>query len=235
MKYLIALLLAGSSLFGFAQAEEDSLKGTDDPILPPGKAATRNTFFTNAEFTYGNKFYYHDFYDQLPATKTISPGNAPHWLGINALGTLALGTSFQLPVLVSWSYMLPYRIKINDSIEPKLSGYTVGIPLMGKDLLKSNNADLLVIGGLNAGRLKMSGDERVQSRNPFVSTKLLVMPRIRLARFILSCMAEYSIDISSRKWRQLYSSPIYSVTPRAFSQTGLTLSAGVGFWFNKKK
>lgn len=178
--------------------------------------------------SYSNKFYDNSFYRQLPSRNNVAPFAAPHWIGVQVVECWPHGVRGQMVSLVTMEQMLPYRIIINDSIKARMTGFNLGIPLFGMDLLKSKNVDFLIVGGVNVGRVNLGGDNRVRAKNPFISPKLLVAPRICLGKIVISGMVEYSYDVSGKQWKNRMFGAKHTSAIQPFNQNGFTLGVGAG-------
>jgi hypothetical protein len=183
----------------------------------------------SVELSYSDKFYDNSFYAQLPSRSSISLFQAPHWIGVHAVEHALYGAHGQMAAAVSMEQMLPYTITINDSIRAKMTGFSMGLPLFGFDLLRrSKMVDFLIVAGANVGRLGLGGDDRVRSKNPFISPKLLVMPRIALGKLVISAKAEYSYDVSEKQWKNRMFGPKHTAAIQSFNQSGLTFGVSAG-------
>lgn len=189
------------------------------------------------DIIYGQKFYKNDFYNALNNQNNISLGGNPRFIGIQEAGTIYLTknhTWLRFNHYESFSAilvkMIPVDIKINDSINAKLSGFNLGFPMFGYDFFPKQRAiDLILIVGANTGRLKLYNNDLIRSHNPYFSPKITIFPRITIKRFTISLLAEYEQDISKAGWKKMRFGKAGSFNVNGFDQTGYSFYFGIGY------
>lgn len=109
---------------------------------------------------------------------------------------------------ITFSYLYPSDIRVDDSLSFSLKGYQVGLCFTGIDIFaKSRVFDLLVGVGTNFGRMRLNRDDkRLDSEphkytNPFWASKIVVEPTVYLWRIVLGIRAEYILDFGSGSWK----------------------------------
>lgn len=186
----------------------------------------------SGDLIYAQKFYTNSFYDQLSRTNTLTFNTPPRYIGLQQSGTVPLEklSDRYNSYAFSISQMIPIDIIINDTLKAKLTGCNFGLPLIGYDLLKNQkNIDLIIMTGVNVGRLRIYDNKLVRSKNAYFSPKGTLLLRITFKKIVLSFLGEYDRDISSGKWKKLKIGSENTIGPNSFYQSCYSFSVGLGY------
>lgn len=151
----------------------------------------------NAEFktNYNQDFgkYLHAFGGSFGSTISLQLGNS-------------VASSYDN---ISYNYIYPKKIVVNDSLNFSLRGYQWSFSFAGLDIFpKSKFFDLVIGAGATFGRLRIDRQDlkidtkKLKYTNPFMATKIVIEPCIYLWRIALGIRAEYIIDYSSGSWKR---------------------------------
>lgn len=191
--------------------------------------------FSSVDVSIGQHLYSQSFYElntlkhfKLAAPVTIAG------IGISGIFDYKTGKrAGSYSSSISYHHILPQNIKI-DSTDIKIMGFNVAIGVWGMDILhRLEKADIIVSAGINTGRLRIRESKLVQAKNPLLSPKISVMPRVRLGRIALSACAEYGYDISFAKWRKLRFADDVPAGLDKFRQSGLNCVFSLGYVISK--
>lgn len=242
MKKTLTFIFIILSFFSFSQ-KRDSLSIIEEDVIShedslnwygidsfPHWTSKYQTKFTSIDIIYRNKFYDADFRNQLPRVSNVNLPSLPYFIGIQNTTQLNINREICFSGTLSIEQMLPVNIQLNDSINAKLRGFNVGVPIFGFDALhKYRNIDFLIFSGVNIGRLKIYKKDYINKKNPYFLPKISLMPRIALGKIVLSATAEYDFDVFSTRWKNLLFEKKYSNTLSGFRQSGFSLIFGVGY------
>lgn len=109
---------------------------------------------------------------------------------------------------ITFNYLYPTDIRVDDSLNFSLKGYQLGICFTGIDIFpKSKVFDLLIGVGTNFGRMRLDrNDLRIDKEphkytNPFMASKIVIEPTLYLWRIVIGIRAEYILDFGSGSWK----------------------------------
>ncbi|MDP2385402.1 MAG: hypothetical protein Q8M29_03450 [Bacteroidota bacterium] len=214
-KIILPIFILSSNLF-FAQVDPDRISISSDLI-------------------YTQKLYNNSFYDQLSRTNILTFNTPSRYIGIQQSGTnrFEKGKEKYGSFALSVSQMIPADITLNDTLKAKLTGCNFGIPLFGYDLFKNQkNIDLIIMTGVNTGRLRIYDNKLVRSKNGYFSPKGTLLLRITIKKIVLSFLGEYDRDISAGKWKKLKYGSENTINPNSFYQSAYSFSIGLGYRLN---
>ncbi len=231
IKRLVIILFVFVSTFSFGQDEIDT---SGNSRVPPFwiKFGKLQSEVFSWDVIYGNKFYNNDFRNYLPNVESIEIGKEPYYIGVQMASGLITTRMYSFSGAFNVVQMIPISIKLNDTINAKLRGFNVGVPIFGFDALyKYKNIDFLIFSGVNIGRLKIFKKDYINKKNPYFSPKISLMPRVALGKIVLSATAEYDFDVFSTRWKNPIFEKKYSNTLSGFRQSGFSLIFGLGLKF----
>ena len=131
-----------------------------------------------------------------------------------------------------YTQIIPQSIKINDTINSKITGFNFGFTIMGFDFFPRQKIfNTYVNLGINTGRLKLFGNDLTKEKNPYFSPKLSIQPTLTLGIIRLFLRLEYDYDISKKNWRKTYYAKANTLNLNKTSNTGLNVLACVGYIF----
>ena len=219
VKYLL-LILFSLFLHCFSKAQS-------------GKFATK---MGSLDFIYSQRTYQADLDGQLNSIGNYNFEKSLNYVGIGSVGPLVCNRKYYISGYQSFSILIPKSITISDTIQGKMMGFNIGISLIGIDLLyRYKNADVLVFGGFNTGRLRMYDNDQIRQKNPYFSPKIAMCPRVRIGKITISLNLEYEYDISKTGWRRTIFAPKNGINVQNFRQSGFTSSFAVGMMIGNKK
>ncbi len=196
--------------------------------------------YTTFDIVYGNNIYQRNFGGQLNTIDQYRFGRPIQYMGISCSGMVKTDRGHDLSGNLSWAKYLPQVFQINDSVNGKLTGFTIGLTA-GKDLFpKAKAFDFILSGGLNLGKMKLIQEQfhyleyknnSLHLKNMLICPKISLMTKVYLGKFCISLNAEYMYDISSTSWKEklLALGKPRSVEVAGFRQTGYSLSLHLGW------
>jgi hypothetical protein len=129
----------------------------------------------------------------------------------------------------SYSYIIPKTVIINDTIQSKVTGFSIG-EAYGWDIFKKNeNVDVLFCLGFNLGRTRFYKNELVRQQNFFFAPKICLQPKIAIKKFTLSFTIEFDYDVTNPNWKKTYFAKGDQIKINSFRQTSLTTLFGLGY------
>lgn len=163
----------------------------------------------------------------------FSVGQPVSSIGIGLTGKLWVNRKYSFPAHISFGHIIPQKIVIQDSISGRVSGFNLGMALTGWDVFnKKRWIDLIFGAGFKTGRMRLFGDSRLEQVNAYFSPFVSIAPRFNLGKISIQFRAEYELDITRSRWRNVW----FSNSPKAelgpMKSTGLTTSVSVGWVLN---
>jgi len=196
--------------------------------------------YTTFDIVYGNNLYQRNFGSQLNTINQYRFGRPIQYMGISCSGMVKTDRGHDLSGNFIWAKHLPQVFQINDSVNGKLTGFTIGLTA-GKDLFpKAKAFDFILSGGLNLGKMKLIQEQfhyleytnnNLHLKNMLICPKVSLMTKVYLGKYCISLNAEYMYDISSTSWNEklLALGKPRSVEVAGFRQTGYSLSLHLGW------
>ena len=194
-------------------------------IISVNLCAQSSNGFYSTEIMYGNILQEKNFNNQLNTLQNYHVFKPLQTIGISSDFHVKFSRVKNADRNVTYSQIIPQDIDLTNGIHGKINGFILGYHLFGKNLLpKANRFNLLVRIGINAGRIRISGDNFTSQKNPFFCPTISIQPRIRIKKTVISFRAEYGVDVSSKLWRSLhFTKQKGDISLPNFSQSGLNL------------
>lgn len=223
-----ALFFTILSIFSFvSNAQKDKKNNPPKVIIPNGEIVTLDVL-------YGTILYQKSLSNNLNSFRYSKIGNPLQTIGLSLTYTVdATSTTHYYSTHFSYSQIIPQYFSINDSLPGKINGGIFSVNLLGYDLTaKSKFSSILIGGGFNTGRLRVSADDYRSLRNPYFAPALFLNPRFLIKRLAISIRAEYQFDVSQKRWKPVH----FSRKGERFSldnlsQSGLILNVCLGWKF----
>ena len=222
MKKLFFIFFVLQSALGFCQ-DTTKAKGSAQPL-----------YGTNY-ILYGTRLPQNNFYNQINTLGKYNFGSPLQMIGIGQgryVSFTGRYTSVWRIVHYSYSQIIPQKIIISDTINCNVNGYVFSFSIAPFSLFKKSKFFSLHISyGFNSGRLRLSGNELVNQKNPFFSPMISIRPVVLIKKIKFTIRADYEYDISKPSWRRTYFTSKNKTDLDKFKQSGLTLFFGIGFRF----
>jgi hypothetical protein len=132
---------------------------------------------------------------------------------------------------IEYSYMLPVKIIMNDSLSCRLNGFNFAMDIYAFSFFEKSEVVLLKAGlGFNTGRLTLSSAE-FRQKNPFFAPQVSVYNGYTLFhRFSIGFSGSYFYDISKTSWKRTFWLAInQSTTLKPFNQSGIQINLSLGW------
>lgn len=190
-------------------------------------------FASSFDVIYGQKNFQNEVLgNAVNSLDQFSVGQPISSIGIGLTGILVVNRKRRFPTSVHFNHLIPQKIALNDSIAGRVSGFNVGIPLTGWDVFsKKRWIDLILGAGFKTGRIRLFGDSRLEQINAYFAPCITIAPRFNFGKISLQFRAEYELDITRSRWRNVW----FSNSPKAdlgpMKSTGLSTSVSVGWVF----
>ena len=197
-----------------------------DTISQDSNFVQTRLFTQSAEIIYGTRLFTSNFNNQLNTVKYMDLGAPVQLVGIEESGgnMFAINREWSMSGHFSYCQVIPQKITINDTVNCNINGFIFSFCLFGGDLFyKSKTFGLLLSGGFNTGRLRLSGNEWARQKNPFFSPKVSIQPKVRIKKIVLSLRGDYEYDISKPSWRRTYFANKNKIDLDKFKETGATI------------
>lgn len=234
MKKNIPTLLICLFIFTNAVSEAQE-KGTikikkpepEVPAKPVKDSADTGDFF---DLLYGYKVFTGDFQGKF---NTLDHFKMEQPLQLIGIGFSDLVTISRQPrryyMHIYYTQVVPHSLKINDSINCKITGGTFSYALGGYLATKSENFWTGLYLGFNTGRLRFYGEEIVRQKNPFFSPKIGIQSKLVLGKFSIGLLIEAEYDVSKINWRKTLRANSDKITIQQFRQTGFTTLININY------
>lgn len=225
MKTLFYIIL---SIFCFASnAQTNKKQYTPKVIIPSGEIVTLDAL-------YGTILYQKSFTNNLNSFRYSKLGNPLQTVGLSLTYTVdATSIAHYYSTHFSYSQIISQQFSINDSLSGKINGGIFSVNLLSYDLTpKSKFSSILLGGGFNTGRLRISTDGYRSMRNPYFAPALFFNSRFFIKHLAISIRTEYQFDVSQKRWKPVH----FSRQGERFSlenlnQSGLVLNLCLGWKF----
>ena len=222
MKKLVFIFFVFQSALGFCQ-DTTKAKGSAQPL-----------YGTNY-ILYGTRLPQNNFYSQLNTVGKYNFSSPLQMIGIGQGRYVSLTgryTSVWRVVHYSYSQIIPQKIIVNDTINCNVNGYVFSFCIAPLSLFrKSKFISLHISYGFNTGRLRLSGNELVNQKNPFFSPMISVRPVISIKNIRFTLRGDYEYDVSKPSWRRTYFTSKNKTDLEKFKETGITFFFGIGIIF----
>ena len=131
---------------------------------------------------------------------------------------------------IYYSHIIPSKVVVHDSIYGKVTGWNFGMTAVGRDLFFfSKRMDLVLSLGINAGQVRLYGNDLIKQKNPYFAPSIALEPKIRIGRITLVGLIEYSYDLGSSRWRETWFGPSADYPISRFVYTGYNFMLGIGY------
>ncbi|HTL82999.1 MAG TPA: hypothetical protein VL651_14900 [Bacteroidia bacterium] len=178
--------------------------------------------------SYEKEYYTADLQDQLSTTKDWSFQKPVSYLSLGTYNEVDLSRIRAFPGLITFSYLIPDRIIINDSVNEKLRGCSFKFPLTGFYFYYMDHSCAAFTCGLESGRLKLIDEQGRKEKNNLFGPFAAVFVKLKYGRFSLAASAQYCYDLTSRGWKKTWISDAQETSLPFFRQSGVTWTAGIG-------
>jgi hypothetical protein len=201
---------------------------------PKKKRKTEVTYSgASLDIVFGHKTFINTFYNQLSDLNTFDFSKPVDVIGINlSTGSYAVGVRRVAAVNLSYNQFLSRIIQFQDSIEARISGFSINYGV-GKIFHNSKGTmGLGMFGGFNSGLLKLTSHNSYKQGNAFFSPKIALQPKIIFFRIAISLLVEFEYDITNPKWTKMPSGDGYLYKLNDFNQSGAGAFLTVGYAIN---
>lgn len=236
--FITAIILSSvmSNLFsqnGTIKIAKPSNK-TNDSIIETKKDTVQNHYlFEGATFSYEQTYFLSNFQNQLKNIENIDFNKPCNLISFGYFGQLHTGRSYNFPAILAFSYLLPSKITINDSVKEKLSGFNFTISVAGQNLIKRKHFGLFITEGIKGGRLKLVEDPQRKMKNSTFGPFAGIVLRTTVSYFTIFTSGQFCYDISSPKWKPTWISKSSSFDISNFSQSCFTFTMGISYSLDK--
>lgn len=180
---------------------------------------------------YGYRSFSGNFYNQFSKITKPDLSLPLQVVGVGVSGRFIVTRGSNFNGHFTYSKVIPQRIKVQDTLSGKVGGFFVSFGY-GTSLIRVPRVfDLDVYTGFNTGRIKITGNELLQQKNPFFSPKIGLQTKLTLCNIAISLRGEYEYDISKVNWRRTLVANENKVNLAGFRQTGITALLGIGYAF----
>ncbi len=131
---------------------------------------------------------------------------------------------------IYYSHIIPSKVVVHDSIYGKVTGWNFGMTAVGRDLFFfSKRMDLVLSLGINAGQVRLYGNDLIKQKNPYFAPSIALEPKIRIGRITLVGLIEYAYDLGSSRWRETWFGPSADYPISRFVYSGYNIMLGIGY------
>ena len=110
-----------------------------------------------------------------------------------------------------------------------LRGFNLNLPVYGHKIIDKKYFGIFISEGIQVGRLKLVNDQKQKMKNMIIAPYVGLVTRLSISKFSLFAIAQYDYDISSKMWKKQWFHKGQDIHIPGIRQSGLTLSAGVGY------
>jgi hypothetical protein len=186
------------------------------------------------ELFLGKKIFRNTFYDQLNNLQYPSISAPLSFVGAGYNGLFLVSRNYMYFGHCAFLYVVPQKIKIDTSLSAYITGFMFSVSVIGWDLLGAEKKLALIVScGLNAGRLRLIGNQQIKQKNPFVAPMIAFSPGIKFKKIKLALNFQYDLDLSGTGWRRMLikKGELYPVKP--FNQSGLSTFLCVIYYLSR--
>lgn len=186
---------------------------------------------SSLDLMYGIYTYNQNINNQTNSFKKFEFGKPIQAIGISFTSTFLLWRLHNTGFHLSYSQVVAQKIAINDTLNGKVNGFNFSCNIIGYDLTpKSHVVSLVVGGGFNTGRLRITSENLRSQKNPFFAPTLFFNPRFFVGPVVIALRFEYQFDVSKKGWRSVnVSKELDGFLLNNFSHTGLLTYFSVGW------
>jgi hypothetical protein len=200
----------------------------------PLKAAESYPDILTLDVLYGNVFYQKTSNRNFNSFQHSKIGQPLQTIGLSITYSMSEDlVSHKYSTHVSYSQIIPQQLSINDSLLGRINGGIFSFNIFGYDFTsKSKVSSVILGGGFNAGRLRVSADDYRSLKNPYFAPAVFFNPRFLIKRLAISFRAEYQFDVSKKRWKSMvFSQKGSSFELENLNQSGLILHLSLGWRF----
>lgn len=229
MKTLITILLCLFSSCIFSQTNTIKIRKKEDKVSSEPDT-TNHYLFQYTTFGYNQKFFQHDFQNQLKSSSKIEFNSLPvNSISVNTIGMMHINRKYSFPSITGYQYIIPTQVTINDTSIQTLNGYNINFSLSGQTIVNKPNFGFFFTEGVRFGRLKLKDKNRVRIKNPINAIFVASVMQVSFSYFTLFATAQYDFDLSPKRWRKMWFYKAQELEIPKFNQSGLELRFGINF------
>jgi hypothetical protein len=192
-------------------------------------AQKKHDAISSFDLYYGYRPQLHNFYNQLNTINDFNLGKPLQMIGIGSSGEYVYNMNGHFYGHLIYNQIIPQKLIVQDTLKGKITGFIFSFAYGGAITTKSEKFVLYYYLGLNTGRLRLYGANELNQKNPFLSPKIGIQPKIKLGNIALTFILDYEYDISSPNWRRTLFSSGNKVNLASLKQTGITGQFGIGY------
>lgn len=184
-------------------------------------------------FYYGTKIFKTNFSSSFNNFQNVNIENSYKLVGIGANEKLLINRVYNTPSSLYFLKVIPEKIRVNDSTEYKSTGHLFGLTMFGLDFLSRNkNADLILTGGFDSGRVKLIHENGFKILNKMFSPKISFQSIFRFSKISIGMNFDYVFDISSKEWKRNDTNNAIATPLNKFNQSGMNTMVFIGLSFD---
>ena len=200
-----------------------------NPGLQPPPQPSMSSLFELFDLYYGNKLFFKNFSGQFSTTGQFKIGKPVQVIAFGPSGHFPSSRSKYFYGHILFNSVLPQKVQLNDSINCRINGFVFSVA-WGLGLATADKKFItMAYIGFNTGRIRFSGNELVRQKNPYISPKIGIQPKLVLNKFSITFIAEAEYDISKTNWRRLNIATGEKTALAPFRQSGITAMIGVSY------
>ena len=206
-------------LYGFIAISNDIEKDSNanNNVAKPEK----NTQSKNGIVVLYSQNYYYNPID-IHASKN---GNYLNSFGIGYVVEVLTSSGYDFPAYFLFSYLIPKTVYFDN--EQRMYGFDMRVSLAGQNVVDNRYFHFFVTEGIGFGRLKLVNDKGQKMKNPFFYPFVGLVSKVELSKFSFLVIAQFNLDISSGKWKELWFVDGQTFDLPRVNQSGINLSVGV--------
>lgn len=235
VKKIISFLSTGLFLLSFGSvAQMDRERGYSSANISYTSDTTLLHHIVTLDVLYGTILYQKSPSNQFNSFRYSKLGNPLQTIGLSLTGTIdADEVAHYYSTHLSYSQIIPQQFSINDSLSGKINGGFFSYNIIAYDFTpRSIFSSVLLGGGFNTGRLRVSADGYRSLRNPYFAPALFFNPRFFIKNIAISLRTEYQFDVSQKKWKPVrLSQKQERFDLENLNQSGLILNLCIGWKF----
>lgn len=213
-----------------------SQKGTikiSKPKPPKNTALEDSTshLFEMTAISFEQKYFLSNFDKQLKTIKNRNLMLPCNYLSIGMIEHFSVSRGYSFPGYFIFSYLLPTKIELNDSINEKLKGFNLKFSVAGQNVINKKHFEIFFVEGLEVGRLKIVNDKNDKLKNGLLAPYFGIVLRLTISRFTCFAVSQFNYDFSASKWKKTWFSKKQDEQIPGFNQTGMVFSFGIKYRF----
>lgn len=187
--------------------------------------------FEMTTVSFEQKYFLSNFDKQLKTIKNRDIMLPCNYLSIGMIEYFSVNRKYSYPGYFMFSYLLPTKIKLYDSINEKLKGFNFKFSAAGQNVINKKHFETFFTEGLEFGRLKIVNDKKDKLKNGILAPYLGIVMRVTISRFSCFAISQFNYDFSTSKWKKTWFSKGQEEQIPGFNQTGLVFSFGIKYRF----